>query len=83
MMAADAATGMDFSDGNFVPVKWSDWLTFQSGLVTIASPAAAGSVTYRFRYTPSSRLADGPFLNAICQLHMRRCTSFRGELSLN
>jgi 5-methylcytosine-specific restriction endonuclease McrA len=26
MMAADAATGMDFSDGNFVPVKWSDWL---------------------------------------------------------
>jgi 5-methylcytosine-specific restriction endonuclease McrA len=26
MMAADAATGMDFSDGNFIPVKWSDWL---------------------------------------------------------
>jgi len=27
MMAADAATGMDFSAaGNFVPVKWSDWL---------------------------------------------------------
>ena len=27
MMAADAATGMNFSDGNFIPVKWSDWLT--------------------------------------------------------
>jgi hypothetical protein len=27
MMAADAATGMGFSAaGNFVPVKWSDWL---------------------------------------------------------
>jgi 5-methylcytosine-specific restriction endonuclease McrA len=27
MMAADAATGMDFTaTGNFVPVKWSDWL---------------------------------------------------------
>ena len=26
MMAADAATAFDFSDGNFVPVKWSDWL---------------------------------------------------------
>ena len=25
-MAADAATGMDFSDGNFIPVKWVDWL---------------------------------------------------------
>ena len=27
MMAADAATGMNFSDGSFIPVKWSDWLT--------------------------------------------------------
>jgi hypothetical protein len=27
MMAADAATGMDFTAaGNFVPVKWGDWL---------------------------------------------------------
>lgn len=27
MMAADAATGMDFSsDGNFIPVKWTEWL---------------------------------------------------------
>ena len=27
MMAADAATGMDFTAaGNFVPVKWNDWL---------------------------------------------------------
>jgi hypothetical protein len=26
MMAADAATGMNFTDGSFVPVKWSDWL---------------------------------------------------------
>ena len=27
MMAADAATGMDFNDdGNFVPLKWDDWL---------------------------------------------------------
>ena len=26
MMAADAATGMDFTEGCFVPVKWSDWL---------------------------------------------------------
>ena len=26
MMAADAATAFDFADGNFVPVKWSDWL---------------------------------------------------------
>jgi hypothetical protein len=34
------------------------------------------SVTYRFRYAPSSRLCRRPILNAtICQLHMRRCTS--------
>jgi len=26
MMAANAATAFDFSGGNFVPVKWSDWL---------------------------------------------------------
>jgi 5-methylcytosine-specific restriction endonuclease McrA len=26
MMAADAATGMNFTEGSFVPVKWSDWL---------------------------------------------------------
>jgi hypothetical protein len=26
MMAAVAATGMNFTDGSFVPVKWSDWL---------------------------------------------------------
>jgi 5-methylcytosine-specific restriction endonuclease McrA len=25
-MAAGAATAMNFADGNFVPVKWSDWL---------------------------------------------------------
>jgi hypothetical protein len=26
MMAADAATGMNFTEGNFVPVRWNDWL---------------------------------------------------------
>jgi hypothetical protein len=26
MMAADAATGMNFEEGNFVPVRWTDWL---------------------------------------------------------
>ena len=26
MMAADAATGMNFENGNFVPVRWGDWL---------------------------------------------------------
>jgi hypothetical protein len=26
MMAADAATGMNFTEGSFVPAKWSDWL---------------------------------------------------------
>ena len=26
MMAADAATGMNFTTEGFVPVKWSDWL---------------------------------------------------------
>src|SRR5580700_4140855 len=26
MMAADAATGMNFTEGSFVPVKWNDWL---------------------------------------------------------
>ena len=42
MMAADAATGMNFTDGSFVPVKWSDWLTFRCGRRTIAlaRPAA-------------------------------------------
>jgi hypothetical protein len=26
LMAADAATGMNFEEGNFVPVRWTDWL---------------------------------------------------------
>jgi 5-methylcytosine-specific restriction endonuclease McrA len=26
MMAADAATGMNFEGGNLVPVRWTDWL---------------------------------------------------------
>ena len=26
MMTADAATGMNFEEGNFVPVRWTDWL---------------------------------------------------------
>ena len=26
MMASDAATALDMSDGNFLPTKWSDWL---------------------------------------------------------
>jgi hypothetical protein len=26
MMASDAATGLDISDGNFLPTKWSDWV---------------------------------------------------------
>jgi hypothetical protein len=26
MMAADAATGMNFEEENFVPVRWTDWL---------------------------------------------------------
>ena len=26
IMAADAATGMNFTEGNFVPVRWNDWL---------------------------------------------------------
>ena len=26
MMAANAATAMNFTEGSFVPVKWSDWL---------------------------------------------------------
>ena len=26
MMASDAATGLDISDGNFLPTKWSDWI---------------------------------------------------------
>ena len=27
MIASDAATALDISEGNFVPTKWSDWLT--------------------------------------------------------
>ena len=27
MMASDAATGLDISEGNFTPTKWSEWLT--------------------------------------------------------
>ena len=27
MMATDAATALDIADGNFVPTKWSTWLT--------------------------------------------------------
>jgi 5-methylcytosine-specific restriction endonuclease McrA len=26
MMASDAATALEISDGNFVPTKWSDWI---------------------------------------------------------
>lgn len=26
MMASDAATALDISDDNFVPLKWGDWL---------------------------------------------------------
>jgi 5-methylcytosine-specific restriction endonuclease McrA len=26
MMASDAATALDISEGNFVPTKWSDWI---------------------------------------------------------
>src|SRR6266446_5357305 len=26
MMASDAATALDISDGNFLPTKWSDWI---------------------------------------------------------
>jgi 5-methylcytosine-specific restriction endonuclease McrA len=26
MMASDAATALDISDGNFIPTKWRDWL---------------------------------------------------------
>src|SRR5258708_19695220 len=26
IMASDAATALDISDGNFVPTKWSDWI---------------------------------------------------------
>ena len=31
MMAADAATGMNFEEGNFVPVRWTDWLALDIG----------------------------------------------------
>jgi 5-methylcytosine-specific restriction endonuclease McrA len=27
MMASDAATALDIADGNFLPTKWSDWIT--------------------------------------------------------
>jgi len=36
-------------------------------------PAAAGSVTYPFRYAPSSRLAGGPFWS------QRKLCLFRGQ----
>src|SRR6266481_3798175 len=45
MMAADAATGMNFEEGNFVPVKWVDWLA----LDVRAEDDSVGTPTRRVR----------------------------------
>jgi 5-methylcytosine-specific restriction endonuclease McrA len=45
MMAADAATGMNFTEGNLVPVKWADWLE----LVVRAEDDSVGTPSRRVR----------------------------------
>jgi hypothetical protein len=50
MMAADAATGMNFTEGNFVPVRWNDWL---------AQPSSTGRGRLYRHSQPASSRAEG------------------------
>ena len=55
MMAANAATAFDFTEGNFVPVKWSDWLELpvrdeDDGIRTPSRPVRAPRVIIAIQF---------------------------------
>ena len=44
MLASDSATALDISDGNFLPTKWSDWITLPVREIDRAVKTPRGSV---------------------------------------
>jgi hypothetical protein len=54
MMAADAATGMNFEEGTLVPVRWTDWLAvdIRDGDDCLGTPK---NTAFRYSLTMSRR----------------------------
>ena len=55
MMASDAATGLDIFEGNFLPVKWSDWIVLpvrenDNAVMTSRGPVRAPTVIVSANY---------------------------------
>ena len=57
MMASDAATSLDITDGNFLPTKWSDWL--RSVPVATACSATRWAGAWRSAFWRATHSASG------------------------